>query len=90
MKYATKNAVRNFHLPLPDPLYERLRSLAEHLNRPATALAREAIELLLRQEQKLALHEAITDYAAQHAGSDVDLDPQLEAATMEFLLDEDL
>ncbi len=89
MKHATKDDIRNFHLPLPDPLYGRLRKEAERLNRPATALAREAIESWLRQRHREALREAISDYAARHAGSNIDLDEGLEAASVEHLLDEE-
>ncbi len=88
MKSAIKNDLRNFHLPLPDPLYEKLRREAERLNRPATALAREAIESWLRQRHKLEMYEAISNYAARQAGSDVDLDEELESASVNHLLDE--
>jgi hypothetical protein len=32
------------------------------------------------------LHQALTDYATQHAGTDADLDPELEAAAIDHLL----
>ena len=88
MKSAMKKAIRNFHLPLPDPLYEKLREEAERLDRPATTLAREAIEDWLRQRQRLALQEAISKYAAHNAGSEVDLDEDLEATSVSQLMDE--
>jgi hypothetical protein len=86
MKSATKSDIRNFHLPLPDSLYQSLRKEAERLKRPATGLAREAIQTWLRQRHREALREAISDYAMRHAGSDVDLDEELEAAAVEHLL----
>lgn len=89
MKDAIKTAVRNFHVPLPVLLYEKLRREAERLNRPATALAREAVEDFLRQRRKSALHEEISAYAAKQAGTDVDLDTDLESASVDFLLDEE-
>jgi len=36
--------MKNFHLPLPEHAYTRLRAEAERTQMPATALAREAIE----------------------------------------------
>ena len=36
-----------------------------------------------------SLHQARTDYASKHAGTAVDLDPELEAASAEQLLQED-
>jgi hypothetical protein len=76
--------VRNFHLPLPEPTYRRLRDAARQANQPATAVARYAIESWLRQERKAMLHEAIASYATKMAGTRADLDPELEAASLEL------
>jgi len=75
--------VRNFHLPLPDPLYQRLRSAAERAHQPATTIARYAIDSWLRQQQQLMVREAIAAYAADVAGTPADLDEQFEAASLE-------
>ena len=84
-----RDAIRhNFHLPLPDDLYVRLRAEAERSKQSATALARQAIELWLRQRQKAARHKAIAAYAAQCAGTKADFDPDLEAASLETWPDE--
>jgi predicted transcriptional regulator len=77
--------VRNFHLPLPEPLYQRLQDVAARANRPATAVARYAIESWLRHQRRAAVREAIAAYAAGAAGSREDLDPNLEAASLEAL-----
>jgi predicted transcriptional regulator len=76
-------AVRNFHLPLPEPLYERLRDAAERTNQPATALARYAIESWLREHRRTLVREAVAQYAAEAAGSHEDLDKALEATSLE-------
>lgn len=78
-------AVRNFHLPLPEPLYRRLQEVAAQANRPATAVARYAIDSWLRQQRRAAVREAIAAYAAGAGGSRHDLDPALEAASLEAL-----
>lgn len=75
--------LRNFHLPLPDALYRQLREAAESEKQPATFLARQAIQSWLGDRRRAAVHEAIASYAAQHAGTEVDLDPELEAASLE-------
>jgi hypothetical protein len=81
---------RNFHLPLPEDVHTALRGEAERSGKPATALAREAIEAFLRRRRKIALHEAIATYATEHAGTSSDLDPDLERAAIEHLVgDED-
>jgi hypothetical protein len=78
--------MKNFHLPLPDQTYTQLRAEAERAQVPATALAREAIDAWLRQQLRQARHDRIAAYAAEMAGTDLDLDPELEAAGIEHLL----
>jgi predicted transcriptional regulator len=77
--------MKNFHLPLPDETYDRLRSAAERARTPATTLAREAIDSWLRQQARKARHQAIAAYAAEAAGTRLDLDTTLEAAGIEHL-----
>ena len=78
--------MKNFHLPLPDQTYSRLRAEAERTQVPATALARDAIDFWLRQQLRNARHQAIAAYAEDVAGSDLDLDPVLESAGFEHLV----
>ncbi len=78
--------VKNFHLPLPDDTDEQLRAAAERLRAPATAIAREAIDFWLRQELRKARHDAIAAYAAEMAGTALDLDANLEAAGIDHLM----
>jgi hypothetical protein len=78
--------VKNFHIPLPEEAYADLRAEAERAQQPATALAREAIELWLRARKKTARRAAIALYAAEMAGTEFDLDVQLESAAIEQLM----
>jgi hypothetical protein len=78
--------MRNFHLPLPEDVYRDLREEAARARRPATVVARQAIKLWLRHRRKVARHEAIAAFAAENAGSPLDLDTDLEAASLEHLL----
>ena len=78
--------MRNFHLPLPEDVYTELRAAADRSHRPATKLAREAVELWLEQNRRAARHLAIAQFAASHAGTPLDLDPDLEAASVEHLV----
>ena len=78
--------MKNFHVPLPDETYNHLRIAAERSKVPATALAREAIDLWLRQQLRKARHDAISAYAKEMAGTTSDLDPDLEAAGIEHLV----
>ena len=78
--------MKNFHVPLPEQTYDHLRAEAERTQVPATALAREAIDAWLREQLRKARHDAIAAYAAKMAGTDLDLDPVLEAAGIEHLV----
>jgi len=78
--------MKNFHLPLPELTYTRLRAEAERSQVPATALAREAIDLWLHEQARKARHDAIAAYAAEMAGTEFDLDRDLEAAGIEYLV----
>ena len=78
--------MKNFHVPLPDETYDGLRLAAARSNVPATALAREAIDFWLRQEMRRARYDAIAAFAAAAAGTSVDLDEDLEAASIDHLV----
>jgi hypothetical protein len=85
MTAAMKGAIKNFHLPLPQGVYDALREEAASLHRPATVVAREAIETWLRERKRAGVHEAIATYAVKHAGTAADLDPALERASLDLL-----
>lgn len=78
--------MRNFHLPLPEQTYTGLRAEAERTGVPATTLAREAVDWWLRQQVRKARHNAIAAYAAEMAGTRLDLDADLESAGIEHLV----
>lgn len=75
----------NFHLPLSTELHELLRKEAKESGQPATAIAREVLQDGLAQRRKLRLHRQIAAWAAEHAGTDLDLDQDLEQAGLEAL-----
>lgn len=77
--------MKNFHLPLPEQTYLRLRAEAERTRVPATTLAREAVDEWLRQQSRKTRLEAIAAYASEMAGTPFDLDADLESAGIEHL-----
>jgi hypothetical protein len=85
MKTATKGAIKNFHVPLPQAVYDALREEAASLQQPATVVARQAIEGWLRERKRAAVREAIATYALTHAATAADLDPSLERASLALL-----
>lgn len=84
MKIAT---IKNFHVPLPEQFYQRLKNTAQRQKKPATQLVKEAVEYWLEEQDKLALHEEIAQYAAATAGTRDDLDEVLEKSGLELLTD---
>jgi len=79
-------AMKNFHLPLPKETYAHLRAQAERMQVPATALAREAVDWWLREQARKARQDQISAYATEMAGTNLDLDTDLEAAAVEHLV----
>ncbi|MSV29164.1 MAG: hypothetical protein EXQ52_10550 [Bryobacterales bacterium] len=77
--------MKNFHLPLPEHTHAHLKAEAERMQVPATTLAREAVDLWLRQQFRKARRDAIAAYAAEMAGTNLDLDSGLESAAIEHL-----
>ncbi len=80
-----KMAMKNFHVPLPENLYKQLRLEANKSNRPATELARNAIEEWLGEKRKNDIQNAIIDYAKNNAGTNHDIDKELENITIECI-----
>ncbi len=78
--------MKNFHLPLPDHTYAQLRTEAERTQVPATVLAREAIDVWLGHLSRVQRHAEVLSYASETAGSDFDLDTDLESASIEHLV----
>ena len=80
-----KTVTRNFHIPMPEQLYLRLKKTAHRQRRSATQLVTLAVEYWLNEQEKLALYDDISAYAAQTAGTKADLDRSLESAGLEQL-----
>ncbi|ETW94514.1 MAG: hypothetical protein ETSY1_34505 [Candidatus Entotheonella factor] len=80
---------RNFQISLPEDIYRQLLFEAERIQQPAGMLAQQAIANWLQQRQKSSISENIQTYAEQHAGTAMDLDTDLEAASLEFLHDQE-
>jgi hypothetical protein len=80
------SATRNFHLPLPEELYDELRSCAREADQPATRFAQELMRAGLDDWRRARRRQQIAAYARQVAGSSEDLDPELEHAGVQELV----
>ena len=83
----TSTSRQNFHVPLSPRVYRMLRGEAERSKRPATEVAREAIESCLEQRERERLRDEIAAYAVANGGTAADLDRELEHASAEHLLE---
>jgi predicted DNA-binding protein len=81
-----KKMMRNFHVPLPQELYNKLRNEAKERKQPATQIVRLVLENWFKQREQELLHQQIAAWASENAGSSFDLDEQLEEASVEHLL----
>ena len=82
------SATKNFHVPLPEALYDELRSAAREADQPATRFAQELMRAGLEQWRRTRRRQQIAAYARQVAGTAEDLDPELERASIESLTGE--
>ena len=64
-----------------ETLFEKIKSLPPE----RVAEVEDFVDFLAQRSARSARHQAIAAYAAEHAGSEVDLDPELEAASLECL-----
>ena len=71
---------------MPEQTYTLLRAEVERTQLPATTLAREAIDSWLKRQERNARYDAIAAYAAEMAGTDFDLDQDLQSAGIERLV----
>lgn len=78
---------KNLHVPLPPELHANLKEQSRLLGAPTTALAREAIEEWLKRRKRERVAQELREYATRMAGTGADLDPDLEAASVENWLE---
>jgi plasmid stability protein len=78
--------MHHLHLPLPDDLHGALRRAAEHTERPATEIAREALRNWLVAWERERLDDEVSAYAVAMSGTGADLDADLESAAVVHLL----
>jgi hypothetical protein len=76
---------KKLNLPLPPDMHEAIFSESKMLGVPATRLVRSVLESWLEERRRARRKEAIRRFAAASAGTNLDLDPDLEAAATQEL-----
>ena len=79
-------AQSNFHLPLPVAIHAELKAVARERGLPATELARDLVAQGLAHMRREARRDALRAFAEAVAGTELDLDRELEAAGVESLV----
>jgi hypothetical protein len=78
-------SIKKMNLPLPASLHEAIVSEARRQRIPATRLVRSVLKRWLAERRRAQRAEEIRRFAEAHAGSELDLDEELEAATLEVV-----
>lgn len=77
--------MKNLHVPLQDELHAALMGHARKSGESATTLARQAIVQFVREAERVQRRTELAAFAAEYAGTDWDLDADLENAGLESL-----
>ena len=77
--------MKNLHVPLQDELHAALMARARKSGESATTLARQAIVQFVREAERVQRRTELAAFADEYAGTDWDLDTDLERAGLESL-----
>jgi len=81
----TTTTFKKLNLPLPSEMHEALFAESREMGLPATRVVRSLLEDWLRERRRARRRDEVRRFAMACAGSDLDLDPELEAAAAEEL-----
>ncbi len=81
----TTTTLKKLNLPLPLEMHEALFAESRELGVPATRLVRSLLEDWLRERRRTRRREEVRRFAMKCAGTELDLDGDLEAAATEEL-----
>ncbi len=71
---------KKLSLPLPEKMHEAIFAESHEMGVPATRLVRSVLEDWLRERRRARRRAEVRRFAMEHSGSELDLDPELEAA----------
>ncbi len=80
------NTDKKLNVPLSQEMHQALFSEAHAAGVPATRLVRSLLEDWLEQRRRERRREEVRKFALKHAGSTLDLEPELEVAATEELV----
>ncbi len=78
-------SVLKMELPLDSDVWSLLQDEAARSGQPTASLASHVLAQWVHERQRQRVAEEIAEFAAAHAGSDLDLDHELEMTSLEIL-----
>lgn len=81
----SSEAVTKLELSLEGDVWNMLRDEAVRSGRPTDSLACDVVSNWVRERHRQRVAQEIAEFAAAHAGSDLDLDRDLESASLQVL-----
>ena len=76
---------KKLNIPLPEEMHRALFAESRHSGIPATRLVRSILEDWIEQQKRKRRRDDVRKFATTYAGSELDLDPELEDAAAEEL-----
>ena len=77
--------VTKMELPLDSDVWGLLQDEAARSGQPAVSLASSVVANWVHERHRQRVAQEIAEFAAAHAGSELDLDPDLESAALQTL-----
>ena len=78
-------SVTKMELPLDSNVWDLLQDEAVKSGQPAVSLVSHVVAEWVRERHRQRVAQEIAEFAAAHAGSDLDLDQELESAALQTL-----
>lgn len=75
---------RKMNVPLPASMHAAVFREARRRGTPATRLVREILDQWLAEQERARQADEIRQFAESFAGTEIDLDPELETAGLEL------
>ncbi len=73
-------AIKKLNLPLSREMHEAIFAESQEMGVPATRLVRSVLEDWLQERRRARRRAEVRRFAMEYGGSELDLDPELEAA----------
>ena len=84
----SSGTVTKLELPLESDVWGMLQDEAVRSGRPTVSLVSDVVAKWVHERQRQRIAQEIAEFAATHAGSELDLDSDLESAALQTLGEE--